>query len=257
MKSFFRLLLLSLILVTVALISALTSMRFAIHGRQVAIPSLVGFTPDEAARRADDLGLHVEVERKFYSPSVPVGKIVSQAPEPGTQVRRGWRVLVAESLGPQRVSPPDVVGETERAAEINIRRRGLQVGEVAAVSMPGQEDGKVIAQSPPANATSVASPNISLLTTTRSNPPSYVMPNLAGLTLASATQSLKDAGVHVGTVSAVSATPGDPATPDVATPPSPSVPAAPPGPASVVVSQTPAPGQRVQEGAAVNFEVRP
>ena len=172
MKSFFRLLLLSLILVTVALISALTSMRFAIHGRQVAIPSLVGFTPDEAARRADDLGLHLEVERKFYSPSVPIGKIVSQAPEPGTQVRRGWRVLVAESLGPQRVSPPDVVGQTERAAEINIRRRGLQVGEVAVVSMPGQADGKVIAQSPPANAASVASPNINLLTSAASSPSS-------------------------------------------------------------------------------------
>jgi len=254
MKSFFRLLLLSLILVTVALISALTSMRFAIHGRQVAIPSLVGLTPDEAARRTDDLGLHVEVERKFYSSTVPAGKIVSQAPEAGTQVRRGWRVLVAESLGPQRVSPPDVVGQTERAAEINIRRRGLQVGEIASVSMAGPAEGQVIAQSPPANATSVASPNIDLLTTTPANPPSYVMPNLAGLTLASATQALKDAGVHVGAVTLPASVPGDPNIP------APAVPAAPaplPGPASIVVSHTPAPGQRIQEGAAVNFEVRP
>jgi len=251
MKSFFRFLLLGLILVTVALISALTSMRFAIHGRQVAIPSLVGLTPEEAARRADDLGLRVEVEQKFYSATVPTGKIVSQAPEPGTQVRRGWRVLVAESLGPQRVSPPDVVGQTERAAEINIRRRGLQVGEVAVVSMPGQETGKVVAQSPPANATSVASPNISLLATGQSTPPSYVMPNLAGLTLVSATQSLKDAGVHVGTVTIPTIVPSDPNAPAVAAP------AASPGPASIVVSQSPAPGQRVQEGAAVNFEVRP
>lgn len=256
MKSFFRLLLLSLILVTVALISALTSMRFAIHGRQVAIPSLVGLTPDEAARRADDLGLHLEVERKFYSPSVPIGKIVSQAPEPGTQVRRGWRVLVAESLGPQRVSPPDVVGQTERAAEINIRRRGLQVGEVAVVSMPGQADGKVIAQSPPANAASVASPNINLLTSAASSPPSYVMPNFGGLTLAAATQSLKDAGVHVGSVSVQSGSASDAGSPVPVAPATPSTPAS-LGPTSIVVSQSPAPGQRVQEGAAVNFEVRP
>ncbi len=265
MKSFFRMLLLALILVTVALISALTSMRFAIHGRQVAIPSLVGLTPDEAARRSDELGLHLEIEREFYSPSVPVGKIVSQAPEPGTQVRRGWRVLVAESLGPQRVPPPDVVGQTERAAEINIRRRGLQVGEVAVVSIPGQsipgqEYGKVIAQSPPANATSAASPNINLLTGAASGPPSYVMPNLTGLTLASATQSLKDAGVHVGSVSVQSSSPSDASSPvpvAPAVPIAPAAPAAPPGPASIVVSQSPAPGQRVQEGAAVNFEVRP
>jgi beta-lactam-binding protein with PASTA domain len=254
MKSFFRVLLLSLILVTVALISALTSMRLAIHGREVAIPPLLGLTPDEAARRVDDLGLRVEVEQKFYSASVPAGKIVSQVPEPGTQVRRGWRVLVAESLGPQRVSPPDVVGQTERAAEINIRRRGLQVGEIAMVSLPGQESGKVVAQNPPANATSVASPNISLLTTSSGAASSYVMPNLAGLTLASATQALKDGGAHVGTVTVVIAA-GDANAAAAAAPAPPSLP--PPGPASIIVSQSPAPGQRIQEGSAVNFEVRP
>ena len=249
MKSFFRFLLLGLILVTVALISALTSMRFAIHGRQVAVPSLVGLTPEEAARHADDLGLRLEVEQKFYSPTMPAGKIVSQAPEAGTQVRRGWRVLIAESLGPQRVSPPDVLGQTERAAEINIKRRGLQVGEIAIVSFSGQEAGKVIAQNPPANATSVASPNVNLLTTGLATAPSYVMPNLIGLTLASATQALGDAGVRVGVVTGVS-------TPDAVTT-DPAVPAPPPGPASIIASQSPAPGQRISEGVSVNFEVRP
>ena len=250
MKSFFRFLLLGLILATVALISALTSMRLAIHGRQMAVPSLVGLSPEEATRRADESGLRVEVEQKYYSPNVPAGKIVSQAPEPGAQVRRGWRVLIAESLGPQRVSPPDVVGQTERAAEINIRRRGLQVSEVAIVSMPGQEFGKVIAQNPPANAGNVVSPNVSLLAAAQSVAASYVMPNLAGSTLASATQALKDAGMHVGAVSAVSIAPD-------ANPSSPPPPAAPAGPASIIVSQSPAPGQRVQEGASINFEVRP
>src|SRR6266852_8190450 len=154
MKSFFRILLLSLVLVIVALISALTSMRFAIHGRQVAVPKLVGLTPDEAGRTAEELGLSLKVDRQFYSPSIPAGKIVSHTPDAGAQVRRGWRVLVAESLGPVRVSPPDVVGQSERAAAINIRRRGLQIGEEAVLSVPGQDTGVVLAQNPPANSTS-------------------------------------------------------------------------------------------------------
>ncbi len=82
MKSFFRILLLGLVLVIVALISALTSMRFAIHGRQVSVPKLVGLTPDEAGRTAEDLGLSLRVDRQFYSPNIPAGRIVSQG-KPG------------------------------------------------------------------------------------------------------------------------------------------------------------------------------
>ena len=41
MKSFFRLVLLALFLLVVALVSALTAMRLAIHGHEVAVPDLV------------------------------------------------------------------------------------------------------------------------------------------------------------------------------------------------------------------------
>ena len=57
MRQFFRMMLLALVLVTVALISALTAMQFAIHGREVAIPRLVGMTPGEAERAGAALGL--------------------------------------------------------------------------------------------------------------------------------------------------------------------------------------------------------
>ena len=45
MRQFFRMLLLALVLMTVALVSALTAMRLAIHGREVTIPKLVGMSP--------------------------------------------------------------------------------------------------------------------------------------------------------------------------------------------------------------------
>ena len=99
MKSFFRLVLTGLVLLVVALLSALTAMRFAIHGQEVAVPGLVGKTPVEAFRLAEESGLPVIVERQFYSATIPAGKILSQVPEAGDRVRRGWQVRVAESLG--------------------------------------------------------------------------------------------------------------------------------------------------------------
>jgi beta-lactam-binding protein with PASTA domain len=249
MRRFFRMLLLTLVLMTVALISALTAMRLAIHGREVTIPKLVGMSPSEAERVGAASGLLVVVEREFYSADVPEGKIMTQMPAPGAKVRRGWSIRVAQSLGLQRVAIPDVTGESERAAELNIRRRGLALGSVAQVSLPDAPEDRVISQSPPANAIGIAAPKINLLVSAGAEPANYVMPNLTGQPLGSATLTLQDAGMRVGKVSMVPAsTPGD----------AQAAPAAPsePNPASMIVTQTPPPGQKIVAGTAVNFEVR-
>src|SRR5947209_19049668 len=152
MKSFARFAVLALVLVLVAMISALTAMRFAIHGEEVAVPALVGLTPADAERAAAGLGLQMEVERKYYSAQVPEGKVVSQLPLPGTKVRRGWQLRVAQSLGPMRIAIPDVAGERDRAAELNIRRRGLEVASTGEMQLPWQPADQVSAQNTPANA---------------------------------------------------------------------------------------------------------
>ncbi len=255
MRQFFRMLLLALVLMTVALISALTAMRLAIHGREVTIPKLVGLSPFEAERAGAASGLQVVIERQFYSPDVPEGKIMTQMPPPGTKVRRGWSIRVAQSLGSQRVAIPDVTGGSERVAELNIRRRGLSLGSVAHISLPDVALDQVISQSPPANASGVSAPKISLLVSDGPEPTPYVMPNLTGQPLGSATLALQDAGIKVGKVSVLppvsSPLPGEPQTAPVA-PSAVSV----PGAASMIVTQTPAPGQKIAAGSAVNFEVR-
>lgn len=270
MRRFFSVVLLTLMLMTVALISALTAMRLAIHGREVTIPKVVGISPTEAERMSAASGLQVIVEREFYSADVPEGRIINQMPAAGTKVRRGWSIRVARSLGPQRVAIPDVTGESERAAELNIRRRGLALGSVAQISFPadspnaspGSSADQVVSQSPPANASGVSAPKINLLVSAGSDPPTYVMANLTGRPLGSATLALQDAGMRVGKVSMIQA-----GSPDAAFSASQPFPALQPGAsqaaslsqpnsASMIVTQSPAPGQKVVAGTVVNFEVR-
>jgi beta-lactam-binding protein with PASTA domain len=260
MKAFFRFIFLTLVLLVVALVSALTAMRFAIHGREVAIPDLVGKSPAEARRIADAAGFQMNVERQYYSPTVPEGKILSQLPAPGTKVRRGWQIRVAESLGPQRVVIPNVLGESQRAAQINILRRGLDVGAVAQIGMRGPPPDQVLGQSPPPNASGIAAPKISLLTTEAPLPQAFLMPNFAGQALGGVTLVLQDAGFRLGSVNVAPAV-APPAAPvadsTVATSlPSPPAPPPEPTPSSVIVSQNPAPGAKIVVGSAVNFEVR-
>jgi beta-lactam-binding protein with PASTA domain len=250
MKSFFRLILLALVLLVVALVSALTAMRLAIHGHEVAVPDLVGKSPAAARMIAEQSGLEINVERQYYSPSVAEGKILSQLPPAGSQVRRGWQVRVAESLGPQRVEIPNVTGQSERIANINILRRGLDVGAIAQMRLPDAPEGQVLSQAPPPNASGVSAPKISLLLAEPPLPQALVMPSFIGQPLGSVTLALQDAGLRLGTVTpAASSESSSPAT--LLVPP-----ASAPSPASVIVSQNPAAGEKVTVGAAISFTVR-
>ena len=258
MKSFFRFVLLALVLLVVALVSALTAMRFAIHGRESKVPDLVGKTPAEARHIAEGSGFEMEVERQYFSPTVPEGHILSQVPAAGMQIRRGWQLRVAESLGPQRVQIPNVIGESERAAEINIKRRGLDMGDIAVVSLPDSTADQVIAQSPPPNASGISTPKISLLTGQPVPPDAYVMPSFVGQPLGVVTSILKDAGFQLGKISMQEQPLPTPAATE-ATPPAEPVPQqqpVAPTPTSVIVSQSPPAGWKVTAGGAISFVVK-
>ena len=250
MRQFFRMLLLALVLLMVALVSALTAMHFAIHGHEVTIPKLVGMTPSEAERVLNAAGLQIVIESQFYSPDIQEGRVMTQMPPAGTKVRRGWVVRVAQSLGSQRVAIPEVTGQSERVAEMSIRRRSLNLASVAEINLPDTAADQVVSQSPPANASGVAAPKISLLVSAGPEPDPFVMPDLTGQPLGSATLALEDAGIRVGRVSVVSASPESQAS--TAAPSS----SAQPNPASMIVRQSPAPGQKIEAGSTVDFEVR-
>ena len=244
MRRFFRWLVRVLVLVVVFMAAALTAMRFAIHGRQTAVPKIVGMTPHDAETALEAHGLVLERTDRFYSAEIPAGRIVSQVPSPGEQVRRGWHVRVAESMGPQRVTIPDLAGDSERSAEINIRRRGLELGTMAVADIPGANPDQIVAQSPPANAMNVSAPKVSVLVAATEDRKSYVMPDLRGRTEDEAVNAIVGAGLKAGNITSQ---------PDAGADNNSAVTL--PSSTRIVTKTIPGPGQRVWEGQAINLEV--
>jgi eukaryotic-like serine/threonine-protein kinase len=271
---FFNILLGALAMLVVALLSAFIAMRLAIHGREVKVPNLAGLTMAEAGKETRSLGLRLTLENRFYSPNTPPGRILAQSPAPGVTVRREWAVRVTESLGAQQVAIPDLLGQTERTASINIRRLGLEQGVVAHIASPG-DPGVVIAQTPPPNAAGVDTPRVSLLLSEpeeAESPDAFVMPSLTGLTLAGAAARAAAAGLHIvsaedlnlatpdAAASTPTATASPAATPTAAATPqtatattTPSATALPVSSLGTVVAQTPLAGHRVVKGEAVHI----
>jgi beta-lactam-binding protein with PASTA domain len=244
-RKFFRLVLMMLILVFVGIMSALTSMRVAIHGRETTIPNFAKLSVTDAEHLAVRNGLQVAMEGQFYSTDIPEGHVVSQMPPPGTRVRRGWRVRLAQSLGPQRVVIPELIGQSPRAAELNVRQRGLELGTVAEARLRDVASQQIVAQSPPPNASGVQSPKVSVLTASDPEPQAYIMPNFVGRPVTEAASRIDKAGFKLHL--APSFTPAQPnASPT--TPPSTVTP-------GVVTRQTPAAGQKITAETPIELEV--
>ncbi len=237
---FFNILLGALAMGVVALLSAYIAMRLAIHGREVKVPNLTGLSLADAGKQTRSLGLRLTLENRFYAPNTPPGRILGQSPAPGLTVRREWAVRVTESLGAQQVAIPDLTGQSERTATINIRRLGLEQGIVAHFPSSG-DPGVVIAQTPPPNAAGVDTPRVSLLLSEpeeAESPDAFVMPSLTGLTLAGAAARAAAAGLHIASAEDLNL--------------------APPAPfeetgSGTVVAQTPLAGHRVIKGEAVHI----
>jgi beta-lactam-binding protein with PASTA domain len=249
MKRIFNLILGALAMLVVALTSAFISMRLAIHGREVTVPNFAGLTIADAGQQASSLGLNINLENRFYSPNTPSGHVLAQSPAPGSIVRREWAVRITESLGPQQVAIPDVLGQTERTASINLRRLGLELGVIARIPSPG-EPGVVLAQTPRPNAAGAESPRVSLLISIPEEleapaapiaAAGFVMPSLAGLTVPAASARVAPIGMRL--VQDVNAF----------TIPVPGTPTTPTPPVATIVAQTPAAGHRVFKGQAVHI----
>ena len=242
MRRFLRSAMLGLVLILVGLSSALTAMRFAIHGREVKVPKLTGLPLPQADGVLSAAGMTLDVEERFFSSTIAEGSVVSQVPLAGTNVRRGWHVRVAVSLGAQREPVPNVIGESGRAGEINVQRRGLEV-TTAIVHLPGLPPDQVVAQSPPPDSGIMVSPKVNLLITAPEEGQGLVMQDFTGRRVTEAAKAIADAGLKLGGSlnPAGTLSPGDAAQ------------KAPPG--ATVLHQSPSAGRKVAPGDIVTLEI--
>ncbi|MGB7135835.1 MAG: PASTA domain-containing protein [Acidobacteriaceae bacterium] len=252
MTGFFRFVLVVLLLTVVAMTSAIVTMHFAIHGTEVSVPDFRGMSAADAGQRAAAMGLTVHLENRLYSTEVPEGRISNQSPVAGAIVRRGWRVWLTESLGPQKLAIPNVTGKDQRLATVDIRRADMQTGVIAAMPWPDAPGGTVIAQNPQADATGVESPVMNLLVASSdtTQPPAnqLVMPEVTGEVFTAAALSLVHMGLHLAPVQEQDMHVAGTGSPSQGNPPVIISP-------GTVVAQNPAAGFRVDPSMAIQLTV--
>ena len=198
--SFFRFLFYTFVILAAGFISCLLAMRFAIRGSEVTVPDLMGRTIQEAAQLLSQTELNLKVEGYRFDDRIPGDRILMQSPSPKSKLKTNRTVRVYISLGAKRISVPDLRGESLRAGQITLLKRGLTFGVSAYLPSEVFDKEQVISQDPLPQMQLAQSPAVNLLISQGKPVRSYQMPDLVGMNLEEVRKGMESAGLSSGKI---------------------------------------------------------
>ncbi|WP_405628593.1 Stk1 family PASTA domain-containing Ser/Thr kinase [Streptomyces sp. NBC_00016] len=192
---------------------------------KVAVPNVIDKDVEAATKQLEDKGF--EVETKQTESSQEPGTVLSQDPDPATELEKGSTVTLEVAKAEEKATVPDVSSKSCDDAKAQMEQNDLKGNCVEVDTQDQNQVGKVI-QTVPAigsQADKGSTVQIQIGKSTQTQVPS----NLQGLSVKDAKQALQDAGLTVGNITGNS---DDDAQ---------------------VISSDPAPGSTVNKGQTVNL----
>lgn len=164
---------------------------------EVVVPDLTGQDFDDAKRILEEKDFRVE-KKESYDNTRKKNTVMSQSPEPGMIVKGGRIVYLTVSNNQQLTKVPDLIGKTERNAEILIKSANLKVGTVTKEKTDEYPEGIVFKQSLSPSTRVVKDSKMNYVVSAGRS--EYIVPNLKGKTLSSGKALIRNAGLKVGSI---------------------------------------------------------
>jgi len=191
----------------IAVIAVLVSLFIILKGvyyqnflnKNAQVPNIEGFDEETARNILKKNGLDLHIEEWVYNDIVPEGKVISQNPKEGTQVKTNTLVSVIMSNGVEMVPVPLVINKPQRSAEIELGNKGLQVKEIKYV-VSEIPSGYVVEQEPPAFTDVPKGTEVRLVISKGPEDNMVKVEKYIGLTEAIAEKMLKNADLEKGVV---------------------------------------------------------
>ena len=196
----------------------------------IAVPDLIGESAERASAGTEAAGLSFRVTGEINHPDAPVGNVIAQLPLPGQFAVPETEIQATLSLGPERVSVPDVTGLSESQAALVLGRLGFSTATRTIASH--NRKGQVIRTEPEAGEMLPLPSEVQLIVSEGRDV--VAVPDLEGRHLDDVEVLLSRLGLLIGTVTFEPAALGAPGR---------------------VIGQSPPPGFGLREGGEVSVRV--
>lgn len=165
----------------------------------VDVPNVVGKQVSVAKNILEDKHLRVSTS-EVTNPDVPAGQVISQTPGAGEKVKEQRTIHLVVSKGVGDITVPDLTDLTVDQARQRLKDLGLVVGKITQQSVDGKKDGVIIAQSPSGDSKVSKGTTIDLVVN-KAKAKKVKVPNLVGMTLKDARDTLSNIQLGVNQVS--------------------------------------------------------
>lgn len=171
----------------------------------ITVPNVVGKPVEVAETTLKKLDLKVSVD-EIASDDVPAGQVISQTPAAGTNVKARRIIHLTVSKGGSAMLVPDLKGLTLEQAKERLDKMGLTLGAVENGNDPDKPSDVIISQSPESGAKATKGTRVNIVINMKQK---VHVPNVVGMTLADARNTLLSMKLSVGTINASDGTSTD------------------------------------------------
>jgi len=204
LKRVFKIMLLMAIFVSSAAIATYLMLNWLIRSEDtVVVPDVVGKEVVQTLERLSDLGLNTKVKGSEYSAEVPKHHVISQEPEPGSEIKRGRDVRIILSKGAQVVVLPNLVGIGLAQARIFLDENDLRQGQASYTYDPAVPKEEILSQYPRAGFLGVRGDAVDLLLSSGPAPQFILMKDLRGLVFHQAMEIIEKLHLTSGTIRSI------------------------------------------------------
>jgi serine/threonine-protein kinase len=217
------------VLIALALLAIAVGLYLTLRPEQLVVPNVIDRESATASQILQNRGFEVDIVT-VVNPDVERDHVAAQDPRPDTEAPEGSTVTITVSAGPGDAAVPSVAGMSQDEAEQALEDAGFKT-RVERVFSDDVRNGNVVATSPPAGTTLERGSEVSLQVSR--GPEQVAVPDVTGDSEDNARSALEGAGLRVGKVTREES--------DEA-----------PG---TVIEQSPAGGEEVDKGDAVNLTV--
>ena len=177
------------------------------RGAKATVPQVVGMKRDEAMRKLDEAGYEpVQYEVRFDD-KLPEGVVIRQTPEGGEETKPGRKVYLIFSGGKEMAVVPDLRGHSLRDAKMILLRGNMSIGAITYGYTDSATNGMVYGQTPPPGSRTSASTQVSVIVSQGPLLGRVPVPDLKNMTIAQATDKLREVKLELGKVNYQDGTP--------------------------------------------------
>lgn len=174
----------ALVFIFIAVFGASTylSLTFIIKSEDtVVVPELAGKDVIYVLETLTGLGLNTKVKGSEYSSDIPKNHVIRQAPEPGSEIKKGRDVRITISKGTTTILMPDLTGLPIQQARIILEENDLCEANLSSIYFNNIEKDEIIAQNPPEGKEVERKKCVDLLVSSGAPANKYKMPDFYGL----------------------------------------------------------------------------